>query len=219
MNYSEQELVLKKELESQLKKYLKKNENWKALEVIQKADKECIILDENVFIHSNIPIFLQSLIYNFQDVSNYIISNYEKPQTKSLDDVFNPMTSAIREGRLEIIEALEKKGFGLNDLIKEGNSAFMLACNPYPKMSLETGGLKFILNQMKPNLLIRNKKGQNAFDILESKAPDEKQLLTLMKEKTLEQQEIQKIKDEQKMLEKNINSNSHNISTVNKLKI
>lgn len=209
MDYNQEDLKLKQELENELKKHLKKNDNWKALEVIQKADKECIVLDENVFIHSSIPIFLQSIIYNFQDVSIYILSNYDKPQTKALDDVFNPMTSAIREARLEIIELLEKKGFSLNKIIKEGNSAFMLACDPYPKMSLETRGIKYVLENMKPNLLMKNKKGQTALDILERKSSDEVALITLMKEKTQEQ-EIKKEQEDLNDKIKEISSYSRN---------
>lgn len=195
MNDSEQELLLKKDLEKEVKKALKNASHWEAMEVIQKADKECIVLDEHVILNSGIPLFLISLMTGNTEVSKYIIDNYSKPQ-KDLSDVYNPMSCAIREGQIEIIDALEKKGFSINQIIKDGNSAFMLNCNPYPKMSLSSTGIEYVLKHMKPNLLLTNKKGQNALDIMEQKASSETHLIALLKEKTLEQKEHQKITNE-----------------------
>lgn len=196
--YNKKKEAMIKKLETELKYYLSKDDTVRTLNVIKKANKQDIVLNETFFKYTSLEFFAKSLAYNEKEVAVYLLDNYMDVNVQL--DKINPMTIAIKEGNFEIMQLLEKRGIELNKIITQGNSAFMIACESYFNHALYEEGIKYAINYMNPDLLLKNDNGKRALEIVEPKYINI-QLINKLKEKTLQQEEIKKINTEKEKLE------------------
>lgn len=213
------------ELELELINAVKDLSKWQNVpKIIQKADTECVFLSDAAINFKGLEgITAASVLVWLNDnkTLRYLVDNYDNVQfhTEDKDRQTNALFLALKKDNIGLAEFLLTKGFNINQRLDkkhyDENTIFMQLCDPKPYMSLTEETLNYVLENMKPDLSLVNKKNQNAYNILSTKCPPHcRKNFTGILKKAVE--DYNNIIQEKKHLEKEIINSS--IKTV-KIKV
>jgi hypothetical protein len=201
------------ELEQELITSVKDLTKWNKIpHIIEKADEECIYLSDEAINYKGLNGITPAgvLVWlNENKILRYLVDNYDNVEfnTEDSDRQTNALFLALKNDNTGLAQFLLTKGFNINQKLSkkhyDGNTIFLQLCDPKPYMSLTEETLIYILENMKPDLSITNKKNQTAYDVLISKCPSHcRKNITPILKKAVE--DYQLVIKEKKSLEKTL---------------
>ena len=184
-------------------------------DMIENTAAEGILLSDDVINYAGfkkITPFLALLSQRRYNATKYLIDNYPNLNVCHVpeDKMYNPHYLSLKMEQISLAEHLIKQGLDINEKIKNGNTIFMQLFDHKPYMSLNEETLIYALENFKPDLSIKNNRGQNSYEFFIDKCASHcvRNFTPMLKKAVAEYSILEGVLKEKKHLEEKVQENN-----------